>query len=46
LIAEIEGALQGLLHHPSQIEHNGCLITQASQEKVQAIGSILNRYKS
>lgn len=45
LIAGIRGCLLGLSHHPSDVPYNGCLISEASKEKLKLIGVLLDLHE-
>ena len=44
MIAELSGAVIGLMTHPSDTPLNGCLISEASKLKIQEINKIIKRY--
>jgi hypothetical protein len=45
LMSEISGSVMGLMMHPSDHPINGCLISEASKEKIKTISETLKRYE-
>jgi hypothetical protein len=44
LLAEISGHLKGLLLHPSDTPLNGCLISEASKDKIREMQKRIESY--